>query len=495
MGNKLSRISKSQYLKGIQCKKALWFYRHRPDLMPEPSPSQQHLFDTGHEVGELAKTYFKNGIEIFEEYYQVDSAISSTQKAVADGRGVIFEATAASSDGAYSRIDIFKKKDGSSFWDLIEVKSSTSVKDYHIDDISFQRYAFISAGYKIKKTILMHIDNSYIRSGDIDVTKLFKLEDCTDFAKEKVPQIKETVNQLIKVINENDEPKIDIGDQCYTPFPCDYIGHCWKHIPNYSVYNVFRGEKLNEFLSNNIIEISDVPDDVETTYRKLIEIKSYKSNQIHVDKNAIGQFLKQLAYPLYFLDYETINPAVPLFDNTRPYQQIPFQFSLHVQRNKGEPLEHFEYLHTGPGDPRIDFIDALIGSCGKKGSVVVYNKAFESGRNHELAQAFPQYRKGLYQISERMIDLLVPFRSRSLYHSEMRGSASLKSVLPAFVPDMSYDDLEINDGGMASQMYLTCLKGNLAEDQKGAIFDALRKYCCQDTLAEVRLLEILFQNT
>lgn len=488
------RISKSQYLKGIQCPKALWLYRHRPDLAPEISESQQYLFDIGHEIGKLAQQYFRGGIEITAEHYEIDKSIKSTKSAIKQGQNILFEATACSKDGAYSRIDILKKVKGGDAWDLIEVKASTSVKDYHIDDITLQRYAFLNAGYRIRKSILMYVNNEYVRSGELDLKKMFKQEGCTKLVDKKIGQVKGNVKKLIETINKKNEPPMEIGDQCSSPFDCDYMGYCWDHVPDYSVYDIFKGNKLNDLLSENILSVSDIPDDFKVTDRQQIDIDSFKRNRIYKDKKRIKEFLSSLTYPLYYLDYETINHAIPLFDNTSPYQLIPFQFSLHIQKKKGGKLKHVEFLYTEQGDPRPELIKSLLENCGEKGSVVVYNKGFESRINSELGQAFPKFKNRLKQINQRMVDVMIPFKSRFLYHPKMEGSASLKDVLPAFVPGMSYDDLAISDGESASMLYLSCIKDMVSEEEKNKIYKDLRKYCKQDTFAEVKLLEVLYRN-
>ena len=491
----MNTISKSQYLKGIQCPRALWLYRHRKDLAQEVSEGRQFIFDTGHEVGELAQQYFGEGIEITEPYYKIDLAIRSTIQAVRQGKNLIFEATARSESGAYSRIDILKRVDGSGTWDLIEVKSSTGVKDYHIDDMALQRYAFTGAGYRIRKSILMHINNNYVRSGSLDLRGLFTLEDCTEIVEDRLAGVGSKVEELINVINSRIEPEIEIGGRCTRPFECDFIPYCWDHVPDYSVYNVFNGSKLEELLEENILNISEVPDDFDLTDRQSIEISACKENRIQRDVTGINAFLGQLEYPLYYLDYETISPAVPLFDHSSPYETIPFQFSLHVQSKKGGDTEHTEFLHTGTDDPRPGFLEALVEACSKRGSVVVYNQAFESGVNNKLALNFPAYSARLEKINKRMVDLLVPFRSRHLYHPAMEGSASLKSVLPAFVPDLTYEGLAIANGEIASITYSRCIRGLVPEEEKPQIFEDLREYCKLDTLAEVRLVEGLLQNS
>ena len=446
----MNTISKSQYLKGLQCPKALWLYRHREDLAPEISEGRQFIFDTGHEVGVLARQYFGEGIEITEPYYKINQAVRSTEEAVKAGKDLIFEASACSQTGAYSRIDIFKKVDGSDTWDLIEVKSSTGVKDYHIDDMALQRHAFSVAGYRIRKSVLMHINNEYVRSGALDLRELFTLEDCTQIVEERLAEVGSKVAELINVIDSRTEPEIEIGGHCTRPFECDYIPYCWEHVPAYSVYNVFTGGKLEALLEENVLQVAEVPDNFELTDRQSVEIAACKDNLIHRDTAAIREFLESLEYPLFYLDYETISPAVPLFDQSSPYEIIPFQFSLHVQHKKGGDLEHTGFLHTGTDDPRPRFLEALVMACRQRGSVVVYNRPFEEGVNSNLAHHFPAYAAPLASINDRMVDLLIPFRSRHLYHPAMRGSASLKSVLPAFVPDLTYEGLAISNGEAAS---------------------------------------------
>jgi len=338
---------------------------------------------------------------------------------------------------------------------------------------------------------LMHINNTYVRSGKLDLQSLFTLEDCTGIVKDRLEEVGANVADLIKLLNSRKEPEIEIGGRCTSPFECDYIPYCWEHVPDYSVYNIFTGSKLETLLEDNILNISEVPEDFDLTNRQAIEIDVHKSNKIHSDIIEIKAFLAQLRYPLYYLDYETISAAVPLFDNSCPYETIPFQFSLHLQSKKGGDLKHIEFLHTGTNDPRPGFLKALVETCRKRGSIVVYNKAFESGVNNRLALKFPAYAAGLEKINDRMVDLLVPFRSRYLYHPEMEGSASLKSVLPAFVPDLTYEGLAISNGEVASITYNRCIRGMVPEEEKQQIFEDLREYCKLDTLAEVRLVEVL----
>lgn len=491
MREPIRRLSKSQYLRGLQCARSLWLHRHRPELAPPISAQQQWLFDSGHAVGLLAQACFDDGQLIDAPYFAVDQAVEATRQAMDAGRRAIFEATACSPDGAFSRIDILNRRPPATAWDLIEVKQSTAVKDYHLDDIALQRYAFVGAGHDIGRSILMHLDRHYVRRGDLDVQRLFHMEDCTDQAAMAMAAVSGHLADLLRAVNQPDEPAVPIGRHCRAPFECDYIGYCWRHVPAYSVADVFGGDKLDRLLAMNILDVRDLPATLPLTDRQRIDIRAWESGAVHVDRDALRAFLDRLVHPLYYLDYETIFPAVPLFDHTSPYQQVPFQFSLHVQTVPGGDTAHVAFLHTDGGDPRPAFVQALVDHCGTAGSVIVYNMAFESRINRELAARFPRYAAALEAINARMVDLLIPFRSRHLYHPAMMGSASIKKVLPALVPDLTYDALAIRDGDAASRSYMKCLMDLVEPHEKQAIYDDLARYCALDTWAEVRLIDAL----
>lgn len=485
-------ISKSQYMKGLQCPKALWFYRHRKDLKPEVTPEQQALFDTGDMIGKLAMRYFgEGGVEVDNEYWDVSGAIEATNSLVKKGETLIFEATAKHPvDGGYSRIDILKKVDETDFWDLIEVKSSTEVKDYHIDDMAFQYHVFYGAGYKIRKCFMLVLDNSYVRQGEIDPSRIFKLEDISDLVFSKQAEVEAVAGQLGYILQRPKEPDVRIGARCFAPFECEYKAHCWQNVPDYSVFNIFRKQKAEEIMHTHGADLESLPENLWPAGNKFIDLRSYFSRDILVDKANIRAFLKQLEYPLYFLDYETIMPSLPLFDGTRPFQQLPFQFSVHIQKEEGAELTHLEYLHKDTSDPRRNFAEKLIEYCGDSGTVVVYNQAFEIARNKELARDFPVLSDAITSINARVIDLLIPFRSRWLYNPVQKGSASIKAVLPAFT-ELSYDELAISNGGQAMQQYGDFMAGRFSEDLWPDLWKNLTEYCKQDTYAMVLLLDVL----
>jgi hypothetical protein len=484
-------LSKSQYVKGLQCPKALWFYRNRKDLAPEISPATQALFDLGDEIGVLAQKYFEDGVEVTNKFWDVEGAVISTEKFIADGYDNIYEATAIHpGDGSFSRIDILHKASETE-WDLIEVKSSTQVKKYHLDDLSLQYHAFSGAGYNIRRCKMMVINNQYKRDGKIDINQLFKLEDITEKVLKKQNDVEKSISKLVHTISAATEPIEDIGARCFKPFECDYKEHCWKDVPDYSVFNIYKKKKAESIArSIDSFDIQDVPSEMLPTGEKLIDVASYLSGEPYIVKPKIIEFLRSIEYPCYYLDYETVGGAIPLFNGVRPYETVPFQFSLHVQQEPNGVSEHFEFLHQEKSDPRLSLAKALLNLCGDSGSVIVYNQSFEKGCNNGLATSFPELANDIKKINDRMIDLLTPFKSRFLYHPAQKGSASIKAVLPAFT-DQDYNNLEIGDGMLASRGYQSYLEGKLSADEADALMKNLQKYCKLDTYAMVKLVNVL----
>ncbi len=484
-------LSKSQYIQGQRCPKALWLAKNRKDLKGTFGSAQQGKIEQGQEIGDLAQKYFGDGVEVRNPAWDTEGAIHSTKKFIAQGHNVIFEATAANPDGTFSRIDALRRVPGTDEWDLIEVKGTTKVKPYHADDLSFQYHAFTGAGYRIRNCLMMIIDNQYVRQGALDLQKLFKFVDITAEVKQKEAAIGAAAQELIQIRGLKNMPEADIGAKCDEPFTCDFKKHCWKDVPASSVFNVCSMTDAEKIVKQTgSYEINDIPDDMIPRNRS-IDIASHKTGQEHVEPEKLQAFLERLQYPLYFLDYETLMSGAPFYDGTRPFQHVPFQFSLHVQNEPGGPVEHHEFIHKERSDPRAAFTEELVRLLGDTGSVIVYNQDFEESRNKELASRFPQHAQALNKINARMIDLYEPFKNRWLYSPAQNGSASIKAVLPAFT-DMKYDDLAVSNGVKAMNLYADFVRGkiNIAEDLK-RFWDGFSKYCEMDTLAEVKLVEAL----
>jgi hypothetical protein len=335
-----------------------------------------------------------------------------------------------------------------------------------------------------------HLNKEYVRKGDLDVQALFASEDVTVGIKAKQEAIKEEIDRLQKML-AGKAPKIDIGPHCAKPYPCDFEKHCWQHIPENSIFDL-AGNGVNKWAlyKEDTVKMEDIPLD-KLKGLQLQQVKTYLDKKPVVDRIGLKAFLKEIWYPLYYLDFETFLAAVPPYDGLKPYQQIPFQYSLHIQKRKGGKLYHKEFLANPNCDPRKKILDSLLDDIPNDACVLVYYQPFEKGRLKELAQQFPRKAKQINAIISNVRDLLVSFKGRALYSWKQQGSHSIKKVLPAFVEGMSYEGLEVGDGGEAIEAYQKmCV---VADDPKelGKIRKALLEYCCQDTLAMVRLLEVV----
>jgi hypothetical protein len=445
-------ISKSSYIRGMKCHKALWLHFNMPDERDETSESQQNIFNTGYDVGALARNLFPGGIDASRGHPEnVGENVAFTKALIADGQEVIYEA--AFSDGeTLCYIDILVKEGGK--WHAYEVKATSKMKDYHIRDAAFQYYVITSAGLPLEEIYLVHLNTGYVRRGAINVQQLFTKNLINDIIFPLLPDIPGNLQALQAMLGAGAIPDIPIGAQCTNPYNCDFMEFCQRGI---------------------IVE----PEEVNP--------RPASRNQVELDN-----FKSKLQYPLFFFDFETIMPAVPYHDESRPYQQLPFQYSLHVVREPSQMAnpEHFEFLGAPPADPRPVLIEAMLNQVGTKGSIIVWNASFERTRLLEMARDFPRYAAEIDSIVERMIDLMVPFRKKHLYTPEMNGKYSLKAVLPSLIPDLSYADLEIQEGGTASRIYDSLYTDSDPESITKKRADLLA-YCGLDTLSLVRILEKL----
>ena len=494
-------ISKSKYLAGLQCPKLLWTFFNERELVPGPDDAQQHIFDTGHMVGDLAKRLYPGGKEV-PMLFQAEDALDLTVTATLDlmkRRIPIFEASFLV-DGRYCRVDVLVPVPGSDGdrqsgdqWDLIEVKSSTRVKDVNIKDVSFQYDALTRSGVDINRLYLMHIDTSYVRGDNFEVERFFQLEDVTDRAMRLIEYVPAALNRMFDTIAGPD-PDTPIGPRCTSPYTCPLKEVCWSVLPDDNVTDLYRaGARAFGFLDEGIFSITDIPG-AKLTPRQEIQKKALITGEVQVDHKALHRWMDGLKYPLYHLDFETMNPAIPPLPGMRPYQRIPFQFSLHIQQEPGARPEHVEYLATWidqpePGDPRGDLIEAL-KAIGPDGTVLCWNMGFEKGVLEDLAEVFPAEADRLANLVERMDDLIIPFRSFWVYHPRQRGNCSLKAVLPALT-DFGYDDLAIGDGNQAARQYQQALYGNVTTKDRAMIFKNLLEYCKLDTMAMVEILRRL----
>jgi len=488
MNKKISTyLSKSLFIRGLQCHKSLYLHKYHPNLKDEISEEQKTLFQSGVNVGIYAQKLFPGGVEIPFDDVSLSKQIKRTMIEIENGAKVIYEA-AFSYDNVFVKVDILRKTENG--WEIYEVKGSTGVKDVYYDDIAVQYYVLKGSGLSVSKAFLVHINNQYVRKGEIEVDKLFTVQDLSNDVIEKQKSIKNEIEKMRRMLISQ-EPNIDIGEYCNDPYDCDFCGYCWKHIPENSVFNL-KGTGPNKFdlYRQGIIRLEDIPRDILPQNQR-IQLEGTLDKKNITNKAAVKEFLDTLWFPICFLDFETtFMVPIPMYDETRPYQQAPFQYSLHYLEKENAELQHYEYLAPAHVDPRKELLDKLLKEIPENASVLVYNKTFEIGVLNNLAKWLPEHSDQIENIIRNIRDLMIPFRRKDIYRWEMEGSYSIKYVLPALVPELSYDDMEISDGGMASNAWLS-MRDLEDLDATERIRKALLEYCKLDTLGMVKIIEKL----
>lgn len=482
-------LSKSLFIRGRQCHKSLWLQKHRPELKDEISEAQQAVFQSGTDIGILAQQLFPGGIEIPYDGLTHQQQIEQTRAEIDKGTETIYEATFLI-DGIFVKADILHH--GTRGWEIYEVKGSTEVKAVHIFDAAVQYRVLIGAGLAISKVALVHVNNAYTRCGELDIKQLFSIVDITG----QVQELQEIItDELVaqRGMLSGDMPQIDIGKQCEDPYPCDFMGHCWQHIPDDSVFDL-RGRGINKFslYYQGILRQSDIPLDMLNS-RQRLQVEANITQQDHINKKALKKFVDRLWYPLCFLDFETFMDAIPPYDGCRPYQQIPFQYSLHIQEATGSNLQHHEYLAAPGKDPRRELLNTLLERVPGGACIIAWNQSFEIGVLRRLAGFFPDSRDQVERWIENFRDLMQPFKSRDIYLWQAKGSYSIKPILPLLAPELSYENLDgVANGGDAMEAWH---KMSAADDpdEVARIRDALLEYCKLDTLAMVRILDRILE--
>ena len=489
---KVPMLSKSRFLAGLQCKLRLWYQCFERELIPEVPPFQQAIFDAGHEVGELATQLYPGGVLIDAPYYQHKQAVQSTLKAMQDpGVKAIYEA-AFTYDDVRIRVDILERiEDGS--WSLVEVKSSTSVKEVYYPDVAIQYYVLEGCGLQINRAGILHIDNQYVYDGrNLDLQSLFSFADLTDETIAMQPEVPSRLEKLKAMLANSDAPEIQPSRHCHKPYDCEFWDHCTKDMPEFWIYNInaIGQNQLDELADMDIQDIGDIPATFPLSQIQDRIRVSVTNQQEYISKDLKVE-LNDVKYPIHFLDFETIGLALPRYADTRPYQTIPFQWSDHILYENGK-LDHREYLCNEDKDPREEFTQTLLNALGTEGSIVIYT-SYETGVLNSIIEHFPRYADQLQSVINRFIDLYAIIR-RHYYHPKFYGSFSLKYVLPALVPEMSYENLSIKEGMQASTEYLRMIDCATPEDEKARLRQDLLTYCGQDTLAMVKIRDKLLSR-
>lgn len=482
------KLSKSRFVAGVQCPKRLYWQVHERKLAAEPDAADLAVIEQGREVGLLTRQMFPGGVAV--ESRNGEQAIRTTRELIRNPEvPAIFEA-ALEYRNVFVRVDVLERRRDRR-WRLVEVKSSTDVRDHHLEDVAIQYRVATGVGLDLAACSLAHINRDYVyQGGSIEPQAFFKIVDLTRKAVKSQSEIVRQIGSEFRMLSKPVAPQIAPGQQCSRPIICEFFDQCNPQRPHdhISLLPRIHASAVEALGEMGVESILDIPHDFELTDIQRRAAACVRTGEPWFSPELRG-VLDGLAYPLYFADFESLNRAIPPFAGMRPYDHLPFQWSVHVQREPGAESEHHRFLATDSSDPRREFIGSLCAALGESGTIVVYS-SFESQRLSEIASWFPEFANPINAIQARLFDLL-PVVREHVYHPAFAGSYSLKSVLPALVPRMSYDGMVVADGQSAGLAWESLISGECTEAERQVKRRALLDYCSQDTLGMVRLVEIL----
>ena len=489
---KTPRLSKSKFLSGLQCHKRLYFEVHEPALATKPDAATQAMFDMGTEVGELARSRFPGGVLVTAGHRQTEAALAQTAALIQDPTVPAIYEGAFLHGGVLIRADILERvptgEGRPCGWRLIEVKSSTKVKDVHLEDLAVQSEVILGAGLTLVSSGLMHINTGYVyRNGAIDLTELFAIQDLSEAVAQRRAEVPKRLAEMSHMLLQTQPPVIEPDGHCHTPYDCPFWEHCTKDKPARWIHYLPGSKQVvSQLTQQGVTTIDEIP-----AGTKLSPVQSRVKENVEWVSAKLGPLLKAVQYPVHHLDFETVMLPVPRFSETRPYQALPVQWSNHIEQSSGE-LRHEEFLHKDVSDPREVLATSLLKSLGERGSICVYSP-YERSILEQLAAALPSLRPALSRIVSRLWDLFPIIRDH-YYHPAFGGSYSIKAVLPAIVPSLAYDDLAIQEGGHAASQYYRMVFVETDWVERATIEEALLRYCARDTLAMVELRRALMEK-
>ena len=490
-------LSKSLYIKGLQCQKALWLEKHNKAVLTLPGAAAMATIEEGNAVGSLACALFPGGRKITTKSISLSQKVVLTQKWINEGVHDIYEAT-FEFDGVLVMVDILHKNADGSF-EIYEVKSSTKAKDIFKQDVSIQYYVLNGLGYDMSDVYITILNADYVRSGELDIKQLFTHVKVTSEVLALQGDIPANLGKFRDMLTDDlNEPDIDIGWHCKNPHECDAMDYCWQQqrgIPEYSVFNIFSLTKTSKalgFYQKGIVDIKDIPVDMKLTDKQKAKVDAWKAQKGVINKDAIKSFVDSINYPIYHFDFETLGPAIPSLEGMKPYEKYPFQYSLHIEQEDGS-LEHKEYLAIPGQDPREEIVKRMVEDIPRDTCVMAFNISFEKSIIRTLANNYPAHKTHLMNIHDNFIDLEIPFQNGDYWMPSMQGHYGLKYALPATVPEMkeAYPDLDgVHNGADAMAMFKKL--GEATDfDESAKIKSALLEYCKLDTYAMVKILNNL----
>lgn len=489
-------LSKTNYILYRECSKNAWLKVHKPEIYfaHELSDFEKSIIETGNEVELEARKLFPSGCLVDQKGAE---GVALTEKVMSSGEKTIFQAT-FEKDGYFAAVDVLKQEDDGT-WSIYEIKATNEIdKKTHYHDVTFQTILLEKCGLEVKGKHLIHLDPKYVREGELDIEKLFVIENVSEVVDRMQPEV-ESEMELAKIyVEKSEEPK--------GPCDCIYKGrssHCTTFsysnpdVPKYGIHDLSRigmsKKKLLELVDGHKLNLEEVPEEMELSDAQKNQIWTYLQDQTIVSKEMISEELDKLVFPLYFLDYETFPSALPRFDGYSPYNQIPFQYSLHVLESPEAELQHLDFLYTENGDPTEAFARSMQKHIGPVGSVIVWHKDFECGRNREVGLRFPEAKNFFEDINARIFDLEETFKKQYYVHKDFKGKTSIKKVLPVLVPELSYSGLAIREGGTAAEKWNQLVGGELGDEERELIAENLRAYCKLDTYAMYAIWRELYK--
>ena len=498
-------LSKSSYLRGHQCPKSLWLQSHKSSVLTPLSESDQVKIDIGNQVGEKAYELFPNGKKIPYIDTSLEQRLKLTREYIEQGVENIYEATFLGA-GVIIMVDILHKVNNESY-EIYEVKGSSlssksKPKQKYIDDIAIQKYVLGLEEINIKDCYLITLNSEYVHSEESTTKDLLRVVNLTKEIESNQTFLLEEIDSLKQTLQLKDEPDIDIGYHCNNPDQCDAKNYCWKeqkNIPDYSVFNIFKLTKKSkalDFYQSGILKVEDIPVTDKLTQSQIDAIELHKfvqKNTYKLDALKIKEFISEIKFPIYYFDFETFQQAIPKFIGVSPYQQIPFQYSVHIQQQPGLECSHREYLSESNEDPREKLLIRLIEDLGQEGTILAFNASFEMTVIKNLMEQYPKYQESLNKLMDRFLDLATPFKNKDYYHKDMGGGYSIKKVLPILVPEMNdaYSNLDlVHNGGEAMNAFAK-LDNMTDKEEIKSLRESLLRYCELDTLAMVKILEKL----
>lgn len=491
--NRSLTLSKSDYTTYLKHPAWLWIKKHAKAILPPIDPATQAIFDTGHEFEQYAEALFPGGVTLgFNDYDEYLSLPERTIQALHEGMHTIFQGRFEFEQLTFI-CDVIQVVEGKEV-DLIEIKSSTSAKPEHIVDLAFQLHVLENCGYTVREVSVIHVNNQYVRKGAIDPKLITARTDVTESVRAARDFTKQKISEALQVMALTECPDVSPLNADSKSFG-EWL-EIYKHMKSPksgSIYDLCQldAKTLKNLLDNNISYIKDIPADFVLKPKQRLQVEAYHQGHPTIHKDKIKEYLDTFTYPLYFFDYETLGSLVPYFDGLKPYQQLPFQYSLHILDSPDADLRHEEFLLRDNLNPAEPLTQALRSHIGNNGTVITWNMGFEKGCNSLLGTLLPEHEDFYESLNNRIVDLMIPFSQNWYVDADFCGSASIKKVLPVLVPSLSHKELDISDGSSAQRLWMEAVLDGKRPNEKDKILDDLIKYCGLDTFAMVEIFRKL----